>query len=229
MEMQRMFGGSQSRISVIKLPKSGGVSTRRRFRSSGSPFPSLTLYCPPPPGRRPRRRLPLASAGSADQELLLWRPSGASDARGLAGPFGHDPAHPRSALDNDPVRPADDLPRGRGSAALLPTLPSAKGADRPTAILATGPLSEYSAPSSALPIGTARSITETILHKVDPTLPAHESHLLNAVLALVRLPPPAAAEKKKEAGAVKKEPNPEPAPEAGEELAKCEVAGYVVM
>lgn len=25
MEMQRMFGGSQSRIVVIKLPKSGGV------------------------------------------------------------------------------------------------------------------------------------------------------------------------------------------------------------
>lgn len=96
------------------------------------------------------------------------------------------------------------------------------------------PYSEYSAPSSALPIGTARSITETILHKVDPTLPAHESHLLNAVLALVRVPAPsaAAADKKKEAGATavkKEEPDSEPAREAGEELAKCEVAGYVVM
>lgn len=50
------------------------------------------------------------------------------------------------------------------------------------------------------------------------------------MLALVRLPKPAAADKKKEAGAVKKEePELEPAREAGEELAKCEVAGYVVM
>lgn len=84
-----------------------------------------------------------------------------------------------------------------------------------------------------------RSITETILHKVDPSLPAHESRLLNAVLALVRVPPPVGDKKKDAAAAVaaaaaagvkKEEPgDDEPAPEAGEELAKCEVAGYVVM
>lgn len=91
---------------------------------------------------------------------------------------------------------------------------------------------EYQAPSSALPIGSARSITETILHQVDPTLPATESHLLNAVLALVR--PPKKDDSKPIAlgGAVKKElleVKLEPAVEAGEELAKCEVAGYVVI
>ena len=83
--------------------------------------------------------------------------------------------------------------------------------------------------------------------KVDPTLPAHESKLLNAVLALVRVPAsvPTGANAGSEdvkpnstapldVSAVKSEDNmvvqgETVEGEVGEELAKSEIAGFVVM
>ena len=102
---------------------------------------------------------------------------------------------------------------------------------------------EYIAPSSALPIGASRTISETQLVKVDPSLPAHESRLLNALLALVRVPASALSStistgedkkpvvggdvKMEEVGAAVEGEVVEG--EMGEELAKSEIAGFVVM
>lgn len=46
---------------------------------------------------------------------------------------------------------------------------------------------ENAAPTSALPIGSARTLSTTKLTKVDPTGPAHVVRLLNTVLAVVAL------------------------------------------
>jgi hypothetical protein len=98
---------------------------------------------------------------------------------------------------------------------------------------------EYIAPSSALPIGASRTISETQLIKVDPTLPASESKLLNALLALVRVTDNKAGKggevksgtdvDKKPAGEEGEEGEDMVEGEVGEEVSKSEIAGYAVM
>jgi hypothetical protein len=87
---------------------------------------------------------------------------------------------------------------------------------------------EYIAPSSALPIGASRTISETQLIKVDPTLPASESKLLNALLALVRVTDNKDVDKKP-AGEEGEEGEDMVEGEVGEEVSKSEIAGYAVM
>lgn len=77
------------------------------------------------------------------------------------------------------------------------------------------------APSTALPLGSSRTLSPTRLSRVDPEGPAHVVRLLNTVLAVVALRP--GDRIKKEATGttgvkeeVKEEPKPEIKNEAGE-------------
>ncbi|WRT68306.1 uncharacterized protein IL334_005282 [Kwoniella shivajii] len=102
---------------------------------------------------------------------------------------------------------------------------------------------ENSAPSSALPLGSSRTLSPTRLTRVDPSGPAHVVRLLNTVLAIVdikpedRLKPEKApkeevkAEPEGEAEPVKEEEEEEDMEEVPfrEEIGKREVLGFIVI
>ncbi|CED82685.1 mRNA cleavage and polyadenylation factor IA/II complex, subunit CLP1 [Phaffia rhodozyma] len=190
MEMQRMFGGPNSRIKIVKLSKSAGVvDLDRSHRVRSQALQIKSYFYGDPPSTPSLLALPGATA---------------------MNPLGLSP-HSTTVKFED------------------------------LSIWRVG--EEYIAPSSALPIGSTRSISETQLVKVDPTLPAKESHLLNVVLALIK--PPASivqngsastAVANNESAKVKEEDEEGTVAaetvvegDMGEELAKSEIIGYVVV
>lgn len=116
-----MFGGPSSRIKVVKLPKSGGVSRHVSFLFP-RPFSfhsSQNSLSPPSPsdssGRRLRRSLPFSSPSPPDPILLLRRSSLPSSSQSLGRILSHDQLQrkwsrgPQPTLFSDQVRGSGDL------------------------------------------------------------------------------------------------------------------------
>ena len=171
-EMQRTYG---NRMTVVKIPKSGGVCIIYGF-----------LFSPPTrldAGRRARRAISATRPRPATAHLLLRPDYSASPwAISLDNRRRRFRRTSRAQQLRHPVQRAL-FPAHRRKSAELPPPPSREVVSQLTYCLS---IPESMAPSSALPIGATRTVNEMQPINLDPASPG--SGLLNAIVALLALP-----------------------------------------
>jgi polyribonucleotide 5'-hydroxyl-kinase len=160
-EMNKLFNavGQSSGVSVVKLPKSGGVvEVDTTFKQHLRSLQVRTYFY----GGGMQKN---ANQSSADSE------QDGQAANGTAGDL--------AALAPSHVEPLGGLP-----------FLSPFSTTIPFEVLETYSVGQDSkAPSSALPIGASRTVTETQLVKLDPiNSTTDQAHLLHSILALVQPP-----------------------------------------
>ena len=181
-EMQRTYG---NRMTVVKIPKSGGVCAL--LGTCG--FPLLN------PTRRPFFRSS-SSTCNIDSASMPSNCTPTFTARRSRLRVGYRPQRSAMRISTESSRRA--APSSR-SAASSPSCASAKVNSRAFSLSLSSPLSrahdvprlslsspESMAPSSALPIGATRTVNEMQPISLDPASPG--SGLLNAIVALLALP-----------------------------------------